>query len=163
MARLAWANCPYKKAASSVIANRRRKSVISQPSGEADMIIQEMTRDESLKFLTDKRFGRLACAFNGQPYITPLYFARHEDCLYSFSTEGQKLEWMRLNPLVCVEADDIKAPHDWSKRHCPRPIRGVAQTPGIRRCPSIGVFSVKPAAGLVATRLCKDHPSWPGA
>lgn len=92
MARLAWANCPYKKAASSVIANRRRKSAISQPSGEADMIIREMTRDESLKLLTDKRFGRLACTFNGQPYITPLYFARHEDWLYSFSTEGQKLD-----------------------------------------------------------------------
>jgi uncharacterized protein len=43
-----------------------------------------------------------------------LYFARHEDCLYSFSTEGQKLEWMRFNPLVCVEADDIDAPYDWS-------------------------------------------------
>lgn len=78
------------------------------------MIIHEMTRDESLKLLTDKRFGRFACAFNGQPYITPLYFARHEDWLYSFSTEGQKLEWMRLNPLVCVQADDIKAPQDWS-------------------------------------------------
>src|ERR1044071_4060411 len=78
------------------------------------MIIQEMTRDECLEFLDDKRLGRLACAFGGQPYVTPLYFARHEDCLYSFATEGQELERVRLNPLVSVEADDIKAPQAWS-------------------------------------------------
>jgi uncharacterized protein len=77
------------------------------------MLIQEMTRDASLEFLARKRVGRLACARDGQPYITPLYFVRSGDCLYSFSTVGQKIEWMRINPLVCVEADELESPQQW--------------------------------------------------
>ena len=77
------------------------------------MLIQEMTREASLDFLARKRLGRLACARGGQPYITPMYFAHANNWLYSFSTVGQKLEWMRLNPLVCVEADEIESPQKW--------------------------------------------------
>ena len=33
--------------------------------------------------------------------------------LYSFSTVGQKIEWMRANPLVCVEADEVVSPEQW--------------------------------------------------
>jgi nitroimidazol reductase NimA-like FMN-containing flavoprotein (pyridoxamine 5'-phosphate oxidase superfamily) len=77
------------------------------------MLIQEMTRDASLNFLAHPRLGRLACAREGQPYITLMYFAHANNCLYSFSTVGQKLEWMRLNPLVCVEADEIQSPQKW--------------------------------------------------
>jgi nitroimidazol reductase NimA-like FMN-containing flavoprotein (pyridoxamine 5'-phosphate oxidase superfamily) len=36
----------------------------------------------------------------------PVYFAYHNDYLYSLSTVGQKIEWMRANPLVCVEAEE---------------------------------------------------------
>jgi uncharacterized protein len=78
------------------------------------MLIQEMTRQACLDFLARHRFGRLACARDGQPYITPLYFAQQGDCLYSFSTIGQKIEWMRSNPLVCIEADDVESPQKWS-------------------------------------------------
>jgi hypothetical protein len=56
----------------------------------------------------------LACAQGGQPYITPLFFAYHSDELYSFSTVGQKITWMRANPLVCVETDEVKSPQQWS-------------------------------------------------
>jgi nitroimidazol reductase NimA-like FMN-containing flavoprotein (pyridoxamine 5'-phosphate oxidase superfamily) len=78
------------------------------------MLIQEMTRKASLEFLGQRRVGHLACSRHGQPYITPLYFARDGDFLYSFSTVGRKIEWMRINPLVCVEADEIKSPQKWS-------------------------------------------------
>ena len=33
--------------------------------------------------------------------------------LYSFTTVGQKIEWMRANPLVCVEADEVVSPQQW--------------------------------------------------
>jgi nitroimidazol reductase NimA-like FMN-containing flavoprotein (pyridoxamine 5'-phosphate oxidase superfamily) len=64
--------------------------------------------------LTKLRFGRLACVKNSQPYITPLYYAVQDNAIYSFSTVGQKIEWMRDNPLVCVEADEIASPQHWS-------------------------------------------------
>jgi len=55
----------------------------------------------------------LACAHENQPYIVPLYFAYDGDYLYSFSTRGQKIEWMRSNPNVCVEVDEVASPQRW--------------------------------------------------
>jgi len=77
------------------------------------VLIQTMTKQASLDFLAHPRLGRLACARGGQPYITPIYFAHANNRLYSFSTVGQKIEWMRLNPLVCVEADEVTSPQQW--------------------------------------------------
>jgi len=78
------------------------------------MLIQEMTRQESVDLLARTRLGRLGCAHEGQPYVTPMYFAYDGGYLYSFSTLGQKITWMRANPLVCVEADELASPHDWA-------------------------------------------------
>jgi len=77
------------------------------------MLIQEMTRQTCLDFLARHKLGRLACSREGQPYITPLYFAHQDAHLYSFSTIGQKIEWMRGNPLVCVEVDEVTSRDEW--------------------------------------------------
>ena len=78
------------------------------------MLINDMTRQASIDLLTRTRFGRLACAHEGQPYISPMYCAYEDNYIYSFSTLGQKIGWMRLNPLVCVEADELVSPQDWA-------------------------------------------------
>ena len=82
------------------------------------MSIREMSREESLPVLARVRFARLACAKENQPYIVPVTLAYFEPlpgeaCLYGFTTRGQKLEWMRANPLVCVEVDEVKANDQW--------------------------------------------------
>jgi nitroimidazol reductase NimA-like FMN-containing flavoprotein (pyridoxamine 5'-phosphate oxidase superfamily) len=77
------------------------------------MQIEDIGRQASLEFLSRMRLGRLACARESQPYITPLFYAYHDSCIYSFSTVGKKIEWMRNNPRVCVEVDDIKSPQQW--------------------------------------------------
>src|ERR1700690_812634 len=77
------------------------------------MLIQEMTRGDSLSRLKSMRLGRLACAKDAQPYITPFYFSFAGNYLYSFSTVGQRIEWMRENPLVCVETDEVMSSQDW--------------------------------------------------
>ena len=41
-------------------------------------------------------------------------FDRVARCLYSFSTLGQKIEWMRDNPKVCVEIDEIGDQFHWT-------------------------------------------------
>ena len=61
--------------------------------------------------LAHTHLGRLACARGMQPYIVPIYFAYQEHWLYSFSVLGQKIDWMRANPLVCVEADQMRREH----------------------------------------------------
>lgn len=78
------------------------------------MLIREISEQESLTLLTELRLGRLACAKGAQPYVTPFYFAYHSNYLYSFATAGQRIEWMRANPLVCVQADQIVNPQEWT-------------------------------------------------
>ncbi len=78
------------------------------------MKIHEMTRDESVALLARARIGRLACAHEGQPYITPISCTYSDNWLYSFSRAGQKLAWMRENPLVCVEYEELVTAQDWA-------------------------------------------------
>jgi len=78
------------------------------------MRIQDMSRQASIELLARSRLCRLACAHEGQPYVTPMHFAYDDNHLYSFSTVGQKVTWMRANPLVCVLVDEIVSPQEWA-------------------------------------------------
>ena len=81
------------------------------------MVIHEMNRDECFRLLARARVARLACAYENQPYVVPVHLAYHsfggEACLYGFTTLGQKVEWMRANPLVCVEVDEVTSDVQW--------------------------------------------------
>ena len=91
------------------------------------MLMSQMKSEECREFLANHEMGRLACARNGQPYIVPIYFVYETEHLYGFTTPGQKVEWMRANPLICVEADEILTPdtldeccRSWELRGAPR-------------------------------------------
>jgi nitroimidazol reductase NimA-like FMN-containing flavoprotein (pyridoxamine 5'-phosphate oxidase superfamily) len=78
------------------------------------MLVRNLERQECFEFLKRIGFGRLGCVNKNQPYVVPNYFAYEPERLFGFSTEGQKIGWMRENPLVCVLADDIKSEHEWT-------------------------------------------------
>jgi nitroimidazol reductase NimA-like FMN-containing flavoprotein (pyridoxamine 5'-phosphate oxidase superfamily) len=78
------------------------------------MLVREMDRGECLEVLTRTGFGRLGCSRENQPYIVPIYFAVDQDSLYGFATVGQKIQWMRDNPSVCVEAEEVKSHIEWA-------------------------------------------------
>src|ERR1035438_4037842 len=79
------------------------------------MVIREMSRKECLQVLVGARVARLGCTHENQPYVGPVYLAYDEasGCLYGFTSPGQKVEWMRANPQVCVEVDEIAAYDQW--------------------------------------------------
>jgi uncharacterized protein len=77
------------------------------------MEINEMTTEECSGFLEHASIGRLACSFENQPYVVPMNFAYDNGYLYVFSTLGQKIEWMRANPKVCVQTDQMKSESEW--------------------------------------------------
>jgi len=79
------------------------------------MMIREMSKEKCLQVLAATRLARLGCARDNQPYVVPvcLAFDAASDCLYGFTIPGQKVEWMRANPLVCVEVDEIVAYDQW--------------------------------------------------
>lgn len=80
------------------------------------MLIHQLTAAQCEDVLDRTRLGRLACARDNQPYIVPIffYFDRIDRCLYSFSTVGQKIDWMRGNPKVCVEVDEVSDQFHWT-------------------------------------------------
>jgi uncharacterized protein len=77
------------------------------------MLIEGITKEDAVSRLAGMQLGRLACSHAGQPYITPFYFTYDTDYIYGFSTVGQKIDWMRTNPLVCVETDEVVSSSEW--------------------------------------------------
>lgn len=67
--------------------------------------LRELTLAECYAMLEEARFGHLACCKDGQPYVVPIYFSYEKGVAYCFSMPGRKLEWMRENDRVCLQAD----------------------------------------------------------
>ena len=78
------------------------------------MLIHELSTAECRKVLRHSHLGRLACCRDDHPYVVPISFDFDGEHLYSFSTLGQKIVWMRENPNVCVEVSDIIDRFHWT-------------------------------------------------
>ena len=78
------------------------------------MRIVATSQEECSELLKRVSIGRLACSLNDQPYVVPVAFSYEGDCIYVFSTVGKKIEWMRQNPKVCLQADEIGSRSNWS-------------------------------------------------
>lgn len=119
------------------------------------MLIHQLTSAECEEVLARTTLGRLGCARVNQPYIVPIsfYFGPNDRCLYSFSTVGQKIDWMRSNPKVCVEIDEIIDRFHWSTVLVLGRYKEIAKT------------STESADLQRARELLQDHPTWwlPGA
>jgi nitroimidazol reductase NimA-like FMN-containing flavoprotein (pyridoxamine 5'-phosphate oxidase superfamily) len=77
------------------------------------MQITQMSQQECGELLGRISIGRLACSLGDQPYIVPIAFSYKPECIYVFSTVGKKIEWMRQNPRVCLQADEIGTGSNW--------------------------------------------------
>jgi nitroimidazol reductase NimA-like FMN-containing flavoprotein (pyridoxamine 5'-phosphate oxidase superfamily) len=77
------------------------------------MRIVALSRQECSELLKRVSIGRLACSLDDQPYIVPVFFTYEPDCIYVFSTLGQKIKWMRQNPKVCLQADEVAKRSNW--------------------------------------------------
>ena len=77
------------------------------------MRIDELNETECREILSRAAMARLGCSLNDQPYVIPVGIACEDDSIYVFSTLGQKIKWMRSNPKVCVQVDEIRGQSDW--------------------------------------------------
>lgn len=80
------------------------------------MVIHELTAEQSREVLARSEVGHLACARFDQPYVVPIHFSfdAARDCVYAFSTVGQKVQWMRENPKVCLEVAEVDDKDSWT-------------------------------------------------
>jgi nitroimidazol reductase NimA-like FMN-containing flavoprotein (pyridoxamine 5'-phosphate oxidase superfamily) len=79
------------------------------------MRVHEMSVEECQATLARCDLGRLGCAHDNQPYVVPIHYSfdSERNCLYAFSAVGQKVAWMRENPKVCVEVEDVTDRDRW--------------------------------------------------
>jgi nitroimidazol reductase NimA-like FMN-containing flavoprotein (pyridoxamine 5'-phosphate oxidase superfamily) len=78
------------------------------------MLIRELTTPECQDVLKRASIARLGCARDNQPYVVPVHVYSDGDDLYSFAMLGQKIAWMRENPRVCVQVDEIVDRTQWA-------------------------------------------------
>ena len=78
------------------------------------MFIHEMTYEQCRNVLQKACVGRLGCARDNQPYVVPIHFDFDGLYVYGFTTLGQKIEWMRSNPQVCLEVDEEIGDQQWT-------------------------------------------------
>jgi len=112
------------------------------------MVIHEMTNEECHAMLLATRLVRLACARSNQPYIIPVNVDFENDYLYGYATLGQKIEWMRQNPLVCVGVDEVLTDGGWRSLVIVGRYEELPPTPDYED------------ARRVAERLFQQHPAW---
>ena len=77
------------------------------------MRIDQLTDSECREILSRASLARLGCSLDNQPYVIPVGIAYEQDFLYVFATLGQKIKWMRSNPKVCIQVDELRGQSDW--------------------------------------------------
>ena len=112
------------------------------------MVIEEMTEQECRAILAGTNVVRLACARNNQPYIVPIHVDLDGEFLYGYATLGQKIEWMRQNPLVCLEIDELFTHGQWASVVVFGYYEELPHTPEYE------------GSRTVAERLFQRHPAW---
>jgi nitroimidazol reductase NimA-like FMN-containing flavoprotein (pyridoxamine 5'-phosphate oxidase superfamily) len=75
--------------------------------------VTELTPAEIATLLEEQFVGRIGCHVDGLTYVVPVIYAYDSGSVYVLSTEGQKVEMMRLNPSVCFEVDRYDGPGSW--------------------------------------------------
>ena len=78
------------------------------------MQIDEITESGCREILARATLARLGCSLDNQPYVVPVGIAYEPDYIYVFSTFGQKIRWMRTNPKVCVQIDELAGQSEWA-------------------------------------------------
>ena len=111
------------------------------------MQINEMTEQECSALLASASFGRLGCSLNDQPYVVPICFAYEKGYFYALSTLGQKIEWMRKNPKVCIQVDEVASQTRWASVIANGHFQELAE-PGY------------PDERAHARKLLAAHPQW---
>jgi uncharacterized protein len=112
------------------------------------MLIQAMTIEECRAMLERNNIARLACARDNQPYIVPLRVDLYGDSLYGYATLGRKIEWMRTNPLVCIECEELITDRQWAS------VIVLGHYEELPHSPE------NEGARQVAQRLFQRHPMW---
>jgi uncharacterized protein len=72
-----------------------------------------LSQEDARHLLRSRRFARLGCTVNGDPYVVPINYKFENDFIYCHSLPGAKIEGLRKNPRACLQVDYIKSDLYW--------------------------------------------------
>ena len=75
--------------------------------------VEDMSPAEMHALLQRESFGHLGCSRDGRPYVVPMHYAYDGKELYFFTTEGMKTQFIRSNPQVCLQVEEITDGANW--------------------------------------------------
>jgi uncharacterized protein len=75
--------------------------------------IEEMESTEMHELLHRVSYGHLGCSRDDHPYVVPIHYAYDSGSFYIFTTEGMKTEYIRANPEVCLQVEEVHDSSNW--------------------------------------------------
>ena len=75
--------------------------------------VEDMPPAEMHWLLQTANFGHLGCANNGRPYVFPMHYAYDGKELYFLTTEGMKTQFLKGNPQVCLQVEQVTDSSHW--------------------------------------------------
>src|SRR5690554_856039 len=72
-----------------------------------DRDMQPLTRVQALDLLTAAPVAHIGVISNGEPYVTPISFVVTGNLIALRTVPGRRLEAIRENPRVCIEASEF--------------------------------------------------------
>jgi nitroimidazol reductase NimA-like FMN-containing flavoprotein (pyridoxamine 5'-phosphate oxidase superfamily) len=76
--------------------------------------VEDMPAAEMHALLVRGHFCHLGCARNGRPYVVPMNYACDGETIYFFTTEGMKTDFIKGNPQVCLQVEEIIDSSHWT-------------------------------------------------
>lgn len=77
-----------------------------------------LNNEEIETILNSQLIGRIGCHANNTTYVVPISYAYDGEFIYSLTREGMKVNFMRHNPHVCFEVEDIPNLGNWKSVIC---------------------------------------------
>jgi uncharacterized protein len=75
--------------------------------------VEDMPLEEMRALLSRIGYGHLGCAREGRPYVVPMHYSYDGECLYLFTTEGMKTNFIDANAEVCMQVEEVKSSSSW--------------------------------------------------
>lgn len=75
--------------------------------------IEEMALEEMKGVLARVGYGHLGCARDNRPYVVPIHYAFNYPDMYIYTTEGMKTEFIKANPEVCLQVEEVHDAKNW--------------------------------------------------
>lgn len=77
------------------------------------VMLGKLTSEEIEELLYSNNLGRIGCSKGKKTYVVPVNYIYDGKSILVHSAEGMKIKYMRENPSVCFEVDEIKNNTSW--------------------------------------------------